>query len=182
MDKLTFISEIIKSLAWPLVAITGICVFRNEIKRLISKIKKGKIGTSEFEFEKELEVLSEKTFKTENPPKITEREKALAASDPNGAIIKTWLEIEHSARKVFYKFDIPYTGTPHTPFLSCIKKLEEKGIISFEESMLIRELQIIRNRGIHELSFRPSSESAEIYIELAKNLIIKLENSLSTNN
>lgn len=142
---------------------------------LISRVKRGKIGPAEFEFEKEVEVLAERTFETERPPMITDRERAVAAADPNGAIIKIWLEIEFSARKVFHKFGVAYTGTPHTPFMACIKELEAKEVISFEEMMLIMELQILRNRAVHKSGFRPSAKSVEQYIEISKALIVKLD-------
>lgn len=175
MDSLTFIAEITKSLAWPMVTTIGLFLFRSEIKRLSLRLRRGKIGAAELEFEKEVEVLTEKNLKGRQPPKITEREIAIAAADPNGAVIKTWLEIEHSARKAFHKFGIAYTGTPHTPFLSCLRELENSGVISFKESMLVHELQILRNRAIHERGFSPSVESVEQYIALSKIVIAKLE-------
>ncbi len=180
MDSLTFIAEITKSLAWPIVMTIGLFLFRPEIKHLLLRLRRGKIGATELEFEKEVEVLTEKNLEGKQPSRITEREKAIAAADPNGAVIKTWLEIEHSARKAFHKFGIAYTGTPHTPFLSCLKKLENDGIISFEESMLVRELQILRNRAVHERGFSPSVESVEQYIELSKIVIAKLEAAVAT--
>ncbi len=175
MDSLAFIAKITKSLAWPIVTIIGLFLFRSEIKRLSLRLRRGKIGTAELEFEKEVEVLTERNLEGKKPPRITEREKAIAAADPNGAVVKTWLEIEHSARKAFHKFGIAYTGTPHTTFLSCLKELENGGVISFEESMLVRELQLLRNRAIHEKNFSPSVESVEQYIELSKIVIAKLE-------
>lgn len=174
MDCLTFIAEITKNLAWPIVTAYGLSSFHPEIKSLFLRLRRGKVGTAELEFEKEVEVLTENSLEGKQPPKITEREKAIAAADPNGAVIKTWLEIEHSAKKVFQKFGIAYTGTPHTPFLSCLRELENRGVISFEESMLVRELQSLRNRAIHERGFSPSVESVEQYIELSKVVIAKL--------
>lgn len=175
MDSLTFIAEITKSLAWPVVTAIGLFIFRSEIKRLLLRLRKGKIGTAELEFEKEVEVLTEKSLKGKQLPKITAREKAIVAADPRGAVVKTWFEIEHSAAKAFHKFGITYTGTPHTPFLACLRELEVDGIISFEDSMLVRELQILRNRAVHERGFSPSVESVEQYIELSKVVIAKLE-------
>ncbi|WP_374564516.1 hypothetical protein [Nitrosomonas sp.] len=175
MDSLTFIAEVTKSLAWPIVTTVGLFLFRLELKRLLSRLRKGKIGDAELEFEKEVEVLTEKNLEGKQPPRLTERENAIAAADPNGAVIKTWLEIEHSARKAFHKFGIAYTRTPHTPFLSCLRELENGGVISFEESMLVRELQILRNRAVHEQGFFPSVESVQQYIELSKIVIAKLE-------
>lgn len=179
MNLLTFVAEITKSLAWPIVTTIQLFIFRHEIKRLLLRFKRGRIGTAELEFEKEVEVLTENNVEANQLPRITKREKAIAAADPNGAVIKTWLEIEYSAKKVFHKFGIAYTSTPHTPFLSCLNELEKRKVISFEESMLARELQIIKNRVIHEKDFSPSVESVEKYIELSKIVIEKLEAAIT---
>lgn len=180
MDLFTFGVELTKSLAWPIVTIIGLFLFRSDIKRLSSRLKRGKIGETELEFEKEVEVLIEKNLEGRQPSRISERERAIVSADPSGAVIKTWIEIEHSAKKAFQKFGIEYTGTPHTPFLSCLRDLENGGVISFEESMLVRELQILRNRAIHERGFRPSVESVEQYIDLSKIVIAKLEAAVAT--
>jgi hypothetical protein len=50
MDWRTFIAELLKTSAWPTVAIVGICVFRKEIKGLVAHLRKGRIGAAEFEF------------------------------------------------------------------------------------------------------------------------------------
>jgi len=178
MDYLSFVSEITKSLAWPIVTVVGIFAFRQEIILLIPRIKKAKIGNTEFEFDIPVSVLAEKYLETAQPPKIANREKELAATDPKRAVIETWMRIETAARRVFYKLGIAYTGTPHTPFLSCVKELEDKGIVTFDESILVRELQILRNRVIQDREFRPSVESVEQYIELSKTVILKLEEEI----
>lgn len=178
MDYLTFYSNIIDSLSWPTTCIVGFVLFRKEIKKLINNIKKGKIGSAEFEFEKEVEVITETVSQKSQIPKLSIRDEEIASADPRSAIIKTWIEIEHLASRVFHKFDILYTGTPHTPFLSCIKELDKKDIISFDDYMLIKELQILRNRALHGEGFRPSIESAKQYIALSKPIKAKLGASL----
>lgn len=178
MDKFTFYSNIIDSLAWPITSLVIFVLFRKEIKKTISNVKKGKIGSAEFEFEKEVEVISETVSRKTQIPKLSIRDKEIASADPRSAIIKTWIEIEHLARRVFHKYGISYTGTSHTPFLPCIKELEKKDIITFDDYMLIKELQILRNRAIHEEGFHPSVESAKQYIALSKQVKAKLEASI----
>jgi len=123
--------------------------------------------------------LAEYTSNIKQQIELTEQEKAIILADLNGSIIKTWLEIEYITRKLFAKFNIVYTGTPHTPFLKCIKELEDKQIISFDDSMMIRELQILCNRAVHDRDFKPSEESVKEYVILAKNLIEKFKTILS---
>jgi hypothetical protein len=52
MDWRTFVTEMLKTLAWPSVAVAGIFAFRRELKALIAQIKKGKLGSAEVEFER----------------------------------------------------------------------------------------------------------------------------------
>jgi hypothetical protein len=51
MDSLAFISEMTKSLAWPLVSVCIAFIFRRQLQALLGRIKKGKVGPAEFEFE-----------------------------------------------------------------------------------------------------------------------------------
>lgn len=50
MDWLTFIAEIVKGVAWPMVALVALLVFRRELGALLGRLKKGKIAGAEFEF------------------------------------------------------------------------------------------------------------------------------------
>ena len=53
MDWLTFVSGLIDSLAWPLVALILDLVFRKKLLELITTLKKLKAGPVEAEFEME---------------------------------------------------------------------------------------------------------------------------------
>ena len=51
MDKLTFISNLIDSITWPLLAVIGLFVLRKPISKLIPQIQKLKFRDLEAEFQ-----------------------------------------------------------------------------------------------------------------------------------
>jgi hypothetical protein len=64
----------VASLMWPLVALTLFIVFRRQVVRLISRVRRGKIGPAEFELEAVVEELGDK---------ITEAK--VEAEEPSGS-------------------------------------------------------------------------------------------------
>src|SRR5688500_16734111 len=98
MDILSFIVEIFKAAAWPLAAVTTAMLFRAELKSLLNRIRRGKVGYAEIEFEHGVRTL-EANIKLV-PPDISQAQApaastlALATTAPRAAIIQAWLEIE----------------------------------------------------------------------------------------
>ena len=57
MDQLTFISNLVEFLAWPIASVLLVFLLRGEIKRLLPYIKRLKAGPLEAEFEREIKEL-----------------------------------------------------------------------------------------------------------------------------
>ena len=54
MDTLTFIAKLVEFLAWPTAAVIVVVLLRDELRRLLSLVKKLKAGPVEAEFEREV--------------------------------------------------------------------------------------------------------------------------------
>lgn len=98
MDLLTFLSNIIDSLAWPGVIITTLWIFRQPLSQLIDAIRNAK-----FKYEKGgISIEGELNTVREKAPSIVEQEppediRNLAISSPVKAIDKSWHDLEASA-------------------------------------------------------------------------------------
>lgn len=71
MDLLTFIAELFKAIAWPIVTLVVALLFRQQIIALLARLRKGKLGSTEFEFEQEVKALREQVPELPKPPANT---------------------------------------------------------------------------------------------------------------
>ena len=176
MDALTFIVEITKALAWPLAAVVVALMFRQQLRALLARIRKGKVGFTEFEFEQEVKELVDQTPQQPlSSPSIDRPTIALATNSPRVAVVEAWLNLESAAFKLARKHDInqPRTLSP----TSLIRSLDKSGVVNNDEVALFNDLRVLRNQATHDLDFSPSPESVLNYVQLAYTLQKRLENA-----
>ena len=173
MDILTFIVEIFKAAAWPLAAITIAVLFRTELQSLLNRIKHGKVGYAEIEFEHGVRTLE---TSVKSAPDIGQAQAptalavALATTDPRTAIIQAWLEVEDAITNLAFSRSQSSDEVPsHT--LGAIQQLARLGALSSEQISLIYELRSLRNQAVHDLEFNPSTESVLGFAKLAREVL-----------
>jgi hypothetical protein len=170
MDWLTFIAEIVKALGWPVAAVVIAWMFRDQLKALLSRVRKGKLGPAEFEFEESVRVLkTEAAELTKAPQTSLSRETvALLASNPRSAIITSWLELEEAMRKLLKARN--FAPSALVSPLRTIQAVRGLGLIDPIFIEFTDELRQLRNRATHEPDFSPSPESVLDYVRLAREL------------
>lgn len=170
MDWLTFIAELTRALAWPLAAVLIAWMFRDQLKLLLGRVRKGKLGPAEFEFEESVRALKNDAPELANTPaaNLHRDELALLTSNPRSAIITAWLELEESMRALLKarKFAPSAIASP----LRTIQAVRGLGLIDPVYVTFTEELRQLRNRATHEPDFHPSDESVVDYVRLAKEL------------
>lgn len=173
MDILTFIVEIFKAAAWPLAAVAIAMLFRSELKSLVNRMKRGKVGYAEIEFEHGVRTLE---TNAKLAPDISQASVpaaatvALATSDPRAAIIQAWLEVEDAITNLAFSRSRSSEEVPsHT--LGAIQQLVRLGVLSSEQISLIYELRSLRNQAVHDLEFNPSTESVLGFVKLASEVL-----------
>ena len=170
MDLLTFIVEIAKALGWPLAAVVIALLFRDQLKALLVRVRKGKLGPAEFEFEESVKTLkSEAAQLTKTAPEVLGRDTvAFLAANPRSAIITSWLEVEESMRALLKakRFAVPAIASP----MRTIHAVKDLGLVDSVYVDFTDELRQLRNRATHEPEFTPSQESVIDYVRLAKEL------------
>lgn len=178
MDWLSFVSNVIGSLAWPIATVVIIIALRQKIESILNNLKKFKAGPVEAEFERQVESLriSTELFTDEKP--ISDFEKKLyqlSEINPRSAILEAWQGVEASARKLVVEKGLYEAGPESRPLLDVFRALSKNKLVSETEILLFHELRSLRNSAAHDESFLPTKESALNYVEMARGLRSSIE-------
>ncbi|KWS17192.1 hypothetical protein AL064_26055 [Pseudomonas syringae pv. syringae] len=182
MDVFTFISELIKALAWPAVAVAALVLLKPELKALAPFLKKLKAGPVEAEFERDVNKLKEMVDKPAHPvPPLSADVTAskeflfqLAALHPRSAIQESWVRVEAAARAALARS----SANPAKSYITAARLAQELsgvGALSETQVTLYHELRRLRNDAAHAVGAEPTQDSVHSYIELATDLQSHLE-------
>lgn len=177
MDLLTFIAALIKAGAWPLVMLLIVLIFRAELRRLLGRMRKGKVGSTEFEFEfeQEMRALVANASNT-TPASIPHEQVELAVDNPRAAILDAWIKLEGAARHLAFEHQLFEPNQWHNiPLI--MRALGKSGLVSNDDLSLFNELRNFRNYAVHELSFAPLADAVLSYTKLAAELEDRLRNA-----
>ncbi|MDO9332909.1 MAG: hypothetical protein Q7T57_00080 [Dehalococcoidales bacterium] len=172
MDILTFIAEIAKAAAWPAAAVTIAVLFRQQLRELMSRVRKGKVGPAEFEFEERIRELESEAAQLQLP-KFEQRVPPIPAttlvSDPRSTIMTAWLRVEESLNALAIKHNL-YNALipPNSPYN--MNALRKAGVVSADLVSLYRDLRSLRNNAAHDLEFSPSADAVNSYVHMANEL------------
>jgi hypothetical protein len=182
MDRLTFVSEVIKALAWPTAASSAVLVLRREIKGLLPLVKKLKAGPIEAEFDREVRELKEQAERQPAAPSpvqisTSERQKLLqlAELNPRSAIIEAWHNVEFAARRVVEAHDRSISDRDLRSSSALLRSLNRFEILSRDEVALFNDLRALRNQAVHLPEFSPAYDAVLNYIDLALRLTASLD-------
>ena len=182
MDLLTFVAEFVRSVAWPIAATAIALIFRHEIKTLLGRVKRGKLGSAEFEFDKDTQALKEAIYEEikDDSVVVTPPFSRLlrSSSKPETEIISTWSSIEGLAREVALKKKLIDPFNAINPS-RVIRALEKEHTLEPTFITLFHELRALRNQAAHGEDFQPSVESLSGYLEMAEILKQKLRRELT---
>jgi len=170
MDWLTFIAEVIKAVAWPIAAIAIALIFREQIRSLLVRMKKGKVGPAEFEFEQGVrELQAETRGSAGDEARETELEPLKLAAEPRKAVLEAFLGVE-SALQALARSKGMYAELAQHELYEVARLLEQRGSLESRQVSLYRDLRHLRNQAAHELDFTPSVEAILDYAKLARRL------------
>jgi len=188
MDKFTFISKIIESLAWPITVITLILILRIPLGNLLLLLRKLKYKDLELEFSEKLEQLEEKVEKAELPlptPSFPERIipgvssearkslRQLAVTVPRAAIGEAWRQLEFAIRGALEKQGI--TSPRH--LYPTLELARENKILPQNVIPLVADLRALRNRAVHGRNFTVDAAQALEYIDLSERVMTALSSN-----
>lgn len=183
MDTLNFIAEITKALAWPIATVAISLIFRRQLQGLLTRIKKGKVGPAEFEFEQGVRELRQelpKELPLPLPPAAEEADALRVIAEPRTVVLEAWLKLETALEELGKKTNqYNALAAPNSAYLA--NNLAKAGVLEPWLLNLYRDLRRLRNQATHEREFSPSVESVRDYVQMAQELeaeIRKVSNAL----
>lgn len=172
MDTLTFIAELVKAAAWPVTTIAVAIFFRTEFRALLSRLKKGKVGAAEFEFQEQVAELAKDIAEISPAPQpvaLKPETVNLATLNPRAAMLSAWIEIEAALKNLAQKHNLLDTQTQRNPS-ALVRVLAKANIIPKSHAPGFSALYRLRNQAAHDMEFNPSEEATLGYLEIAEEL------------
>jgi uncharacterized protein YutE (UPF0331/DUF86 family) len=179
VDTLTFISNIVESLAWPsaLAAIT--IVLRKPLFDLIPLLRKLKYKELELEFSETLSHTKElqKNSGAEEPEleKKISRLIQLIEIAPRAAIVESWIDLERSIIKLAIRHGVSEEHATSKNSCALGKVLKSSNVISEKQYELFSTLRSLRNNAVHLDYFDISEMTAKEYVAQAGLLTINFD-------
>ena len=176
MDWLTFISNLIDSLAWPVAIALIVWWLKDHIGRLLRFTKKFRYGDLEIEFEQQLAALKQDVEhqrrihpveKRIEDTEVTDYLRSTAEVSPRAALVEAWVGLELTAVTSARMLDlIPSEKT--APFHKVIQALHRAEVIGSKDAEILNRLRTLRNEALHSPVFDISKKEVEEFIELTR--------------
>ena len=183
MDWKTFIVEIVRALAWPVVVCLVTFLLKEKLSELLPRIKKLKHNNTEFEFAEGVGDLVKKYKDVE--PAIEENSTSkeftdkhlfiskLAEISPRSAVIEAFREVELTASKAVSKLTDPSSGGGARSIARLRLQLESTSL-SKDDLDLLQQLGILRNKAAHYKDFDLHGMPIQTYIKLSLGLASRI--------
>jgi len=185
MDALTFLSEIIRSVAWPLTVVVLVVVFRKPLVELIPLLRRLKYKELELEFSQELQELKAEaeSISREHPEEqsrispSSSRILNLVSFSTRASIMEAWLEVESAAITVASSFwnDAPRDAMKNYPRLG--EYLFQCEVINEKQLDIFNTLRKLRNKAVHADELELNEKDARSYVQLALDLAEHIRNA-----
>ena len=179
MDALTFISELIKAVAWPATAVALVVLLRKPIVELIPLLRRLKYKELELEFAQEMSELKaeveaiakEKGEEASSIAPTSSNLLNLVAFSTRAAIMEAWLEVESVSVAVASSFwgQSPKETFRNMPRLG--EYLLQSKVIDERQLSVFNKLRQLRNKAAHAQELDLSENDARSYVQLASDLV-----------
>jgi hypothetical protein len=183
MDNLTFISNSITALVWPIATVVIVILLRSEISSLLGRIKKIKHKDSEIDLAGEVSDVvksADKILSKSLPERAPEQERIgrLAEDSPRGAILDSWLYIEEAMDEYARRHGIE-SQNPHSPPYQRIQSIQlhnlDVATLGHGIIEILDKLRRIRNDAVHRTDVDITTAIAKDYAALAVRVKARLE-------
>lgn len=178
MDVLTFIANIIASLAWPITVITIFIILRRPLFSLFPLVQRLRFQGLELDFSRQIHAIAAEA-QNQLPParKTDERGQPLRAHwielaqlSPRAVVLEAWLELEKAAVQAARKRNPNLRSIELRSPLILGEALEEVGVLQDSTAGIYHQLRNLRNAAAHASEFAFTPDSAIEYADLAARL------------
>lgn len=180
MDCLTFIAELVDSIAWPTTIFAITYLFKKELSKLALKLKKFKYKDTELEFENGLEKIVDATVQEGieiTPPKENAIFKndydlliRISETSSRAAVLEAFRILESTISEVLRLNKIHSINSR-----KAYELLLEKGLLNQESLELLNGLRELRNKAAHDDDFKVRKLFVKDYIEIALSLASEIK-------
>ncbi|HPO12998.1 MAG TPA: DUF4145 domain-containing protein [Candidatus Hydrogenedentes bacterium] len=188
MDILTFVTEMVKSLAWPIASIAIILLLRRSLLTLIPNLKRLQYKEFAAEFDRDLKKADEQVAEI-NPPPVREAEETpmgipepaaqkyrrLADASPKAAIIEAWRDVEVAL------LDAAGVRDSEATLPRVLDKLFREGKLDTGEKHFLEYMRMIRNKAAHATDLDLTADQAYRYAILTTQMTIGLRTRTKPN-
>jgi len=179
LDWLTFIDELIKTLAWPLTVLAILILLRKPLAGLIPLLQRIKYKDFELEFGRQVrEVRAEANEELPPPqkpkaliPQAPDPILELARVSPRAAVTEAWRQVEAAALDAAQRNNVPLQYREAVSPVRVIRALEKAEVVDPAPMAIFHDLRALRNQAAHAPEFALSTEAVIEYVELARRLI-----------
>ena len=177
MDWFTFTSNLVDSLAWPIVLVVVILILKKPITNLIDRITRIAGKDISVDFSKELSRLTQKVDRNLATKDLydfivngEEIQKYFADAyiDSRSAIINGWLMIEEALRDLAKSSQLDLKH--YEPSVKVLSILRNRNILPNDMYKTINEARRLRNEAIHSMDFDISPDDAQNYVSMANKI------------
>lgn len=184
MDTLTFISNIVSALAWPIAVLMIVLVLRSPLVGLLRNLKRLRFKDAELDFEQAIIELKGIEAQEGKQTPLTESKLKLAELSPRGAILESWLELEEALTSAAEAQGIGTTRpggvsgrpVPVDPW-ALAQMLAVSGRLSSNSLERFQKLRQIRNKAVHVTDDVIRQEDAESFARLVAELKMEIRNA-----
>ena len=192
LNWLGFFAAVTASLAWPLVIVTVVLLFRLEIMRLLKNLSEVSYGGATFKISREIEhaqaraeiVLPQPVVPpspaapqsaSDRPAEFMTREHVvhLALAAPAMLVLESWQEIEREARAALTRAGIQSKNATTAGHLMALRA---SGVLPDDAYGVIENLRRIRNEAAHSSKDAVGPKEALQYVSAAERAVQALRN------
>ncbi len=182
MDWLTFITKLVEALAWPVVVLIAVSLFRQPIIDLIPTLRRFRYKEFEMEFGRELLETQHRVAvirPTEPQVRLADVETFarlhhVAAAAPSAAVLEAWREVERATAEVASSYGLTATGGSWELFLG----LHNQKVLDSTEMEALEGLRKLRNKVAHARDGEVSEAQALQYAEIALTMAERIRRSI----
>ena len=186
MDWLQFISGLVSSIAWPVVAFVFLFMFRVELKKIVQRLDHLQYRDLGLDFDKVEQQAKELhleeaqgTAMVENPILTSLEDQIMDAVEraPSAAILLAWSWLETTIAAAVARLAISPDPPSYRSPMHNIEMLSRSGHLSKKHENLIHEMRMLRNKIAHEQDsmLSISQDQALNYANIAIDLIKQLQ-------
>jgi hypothetical protein len=187
VDGLTFTSNIISTLAWPITVIILFFILRSELPNIAKSIKKFKYKDVELEFGAAVQAVAAEAkgslpasksniIAGKTTEDIKNRLDTVAEIAPRAAILESWIQVEAAAADVIHKKGLDSKVSALGP-ARLLATLKNEGILNGKQTLIFEQLRMLRNEAVHVHDAQFTNAAVANYIESAMLIASYLEDT-----